>query len=115
MLVPAGHDSSGAWWWWWWWWWVLPPQVAGFPNLFTVTGPGSPSVLSNMLVSIEQHVEWIADCLAAMAKAGNRVIEPTEQAEAGWIETVNRAAEGPDGPKILRCPCPLSPGARRIL
>src|SRR5690606_8014369 len=37
--------------------------VAGFPNLFTITGPGSPSVLSNMLVSIEQHVEWISDCI----------------------------------------------------
>src|SRR6185437_10475061 len=41
-------------------------MVAGFPNLFMITGPGSPSVLSNMMVSIEQHVDWIADCLAAM-------------------------------------------------
>ena len=39
---------------------------AGFPNLFIITGPGSPSVLSNMIVSIEQHVDWIADCLAYM-------------------------------------------------
>src|SRR3712207_8708617 len=39
-------------------------QVAGFPNLFTITGPGSPSVLSNMVVSIEQHVDWITDCIA---------------------------------------------------
>ena len=38
-------------------------QMAGFPNLFTITGPGSPSVLSNMLVAIEQHVDWIRDCL----------------------------------------------------
>ena len=37
--------------------------IAGFPNLFTITGPGSPSVLTNMLPSIEQHVEWIADCI----------------------------------------------------
>ena len=37
--------------------------IAGFPNLFTITGPGSPSVLTNMLPSIEQHVEWVADCI----------------------------------------------------
>ncbi len=41
-------------------------HVAGFPNLFTITGPGSPSVLSNMIVSIEQHVDWIADCVEYM-------------------------------------------------
>ena len=38
-------------------------MVNGFPNLFTITGPGSPSVLSNMMISIEQHVDWISDCL----------------------------------------------------
>jgi len=41
-------------------------SVAGFPNLFTITGPQSPSVLSNMPVSIEQHVEWITDCIDNM-------------------------------------------------
>ena len=46
--------------------------VAGFPNLFTITGPGSPSVLSNMIVSIEQHVDWIADCLAHLRERGLR-------------------------------------------
>ena len=46
--------------------------VAGFPNLFTITGPGSPSVLSNMIVSIEQHVDWIADCLAHLREHGRR-------------------------------------------
>ena len=45
--------------------------VAGFPNLFTITGPGSPSVLSNMIVSIEQHVDWIADCLAHLRAHGH--------------------------------------------
>jgi cation diffusion facilitator CzcD-associated flavoprotein CzcO/acetyl esterase/lipase len=59
-------------------------MTTGFPNFFTVTGPGSPSVLSNMLVSIEQHVEWISDCLAAMADGGFETIEPTDTAEAGW-------------------------------
>ncbi|MEZ5728129.1 MAG: hypothetical protein R3E48_09150 [Burkholderiaceae bacterium] len=47
-------------------------MVAGFPNLFMVTGPGSPSVLTNMIMSIEQHVEFIADCIAGCAKGGNR-------------------------------------------
>jgi cyclohexanone monooxygenase len=58
--------------------------VAGFPNLFTITGPGSPSVLSNMMVSIEQHVEWIADCLAHLVARKAGVIEATSEAEATW-------------------------------
>ena len=56
----------------------------GFPNLFMVTGPESPSVLSNMSVSIEQHVEWIADCLKDMRDGGFTTIEPTQTAEDGW-------------------------------
>ena len=63
--------------------------VAGFPNLFTITGPGSPSVLSNMVVSIEQHVDWICDCLDHMRSEGLDVIEPTATAEAGWVQHVN--------------------------
>lgn len=66
--------------------------VAGFPNLFTVTGPGSPSVLSNMMVSIEQHVEWIADCLASMQANGHRVIEATADAEEAWVRHANETA-----------------------
>ena len=62
--------------------------IAGFPNLFTITGPGSPSVLSNMVVSIEQHVDWICNFSATCAK-GLEVIEPTESAEAGWVQHVN--------------------------
>lgn len=63
--------------------------IAGFPNLFTITGPGSPSVLSNMMVSIEQHVDWIADCLAAMQARGVRVIEATAEAQAAWVNHAN--------------------------
>jgi len=69
-------------------------QVHGFPNLFTVTGPGSPSVLSNMIVSIEQHVDWIADCIAHLNRNGLATIEPTEEAEDAWIAHVNEAANG---------------------
>jgi cation diffusion facilitator CzcD-associated flavoprotein CzcO/acetyl esterase/lipase len=56
----------------------------GFPNFFMVTGPGSPSVFSNMAVSIEQHADWIAECLTTMRAGGFETIEPTPVAEAGW-------------------------------
>jgi cation diffusion facilitator CzcD-associated flavoprotein CzcO len=67
-------------------------QVAGFPNLFTVTGPGSPSVLTNMPVAIEQHVEWIADCIAHLRDQGLRSIETTAEAMDRWVGEVNDAA-----------------------
>jgi cation diffusion facilitator CzcD-associated flavoprotein CzcO len=70
----------------------LGVAVAGFPNLFTITGPGSPSVLSNMPVSIEQHVEWIGDCLAWARGRGAEVIEATEQAAADWTDHVQQVA-----------------------
>ena len=60
--------------------------VAGFPNLFTVTGPGSPSVLSNMMVSIEQHVDWIVECIAYLREHGIAAIEPSAAAEDAWME-----------------------------
>jgi cyclohexanone monooxygenase len=63
--------------------------IAGFPNLFTITGPGSPSVLSNMIVSIEQHVDWIADCLAHLRARGHAAIEATTEAEDAWVSHVN--------------------------
>jgi cation diffusion facilitator CzcD-associated flavoprotein CzcO/acetyl esterase/lipase len=63
-------------------------MTAGFPNFFMITGPGSPSVLSNMAVSIEQHVDWVADTLAAMRADGLETIEPTPLAEAAWGEHV---------------------------
>jgi cation diffusion facilitator CzcD-associated flavoprotein CzcO len=64
-------------------------QTAGFPNLFTITGPGSPSVLSNMIVSIEQHVEWVADCVDYLRERNIRSIEPTIDAQEAWVEHVN--------------------------
>ena len=69
-------------------------QVAGFPNLFTITGPQSPSVLSNMPVSIEQHVEWITDCIDSMRMTGKTVIEATPQAQERWVAHVNEIVSG---------------------
>lgn len=66
--------------------------VAGFPNLFVITGPGSPSVLSNMLPSIEQHVDWIADCMAWMRDRGHAAIEATPEAENEWVAHVGEVA-----------------------
>jgi cyclohexanone monooxygenase len=65
---------------------------AGFPNLFIITGPGSPSVLSNMIVSIEQHVDWITDCLAHMRNNGLVAMEATKPAEDSWVAHVNEVA-----------------------
>jgi cyclohexanone monooxygenase len=67
---------------------------AGFPNLFIITGPGSPSVLSNMIVSIEQHVDWIADCIATMRDRGLDTIEAGKDAEDRWVAHVNEVAQG---------------------
>jgi cyclohexanone monooxygenase len=66
--------------------------MAGFPNLFTITGPGSPSVLTNMLPSIEQHVDWIAQCLGSMRQHGHRRVEPTHEAEDAWVSHVRAVA-----------------------
>jgi len=60
--------------------------VAGFPNLFTITGPGSPSVLTNMVVSIEQHVEWTVACLEYMRDSGHRSIEADTVAQEEWVD-----------------------------
>jgi cyclohexanone monooxygenase len=65
---------------------------AGFPNLFIITGPGSPSVLSNMIVSIEQHVDWIADCLAYLREHGLDTMEAKKGAEDNWVAHVNEVA-----------------------
>ena len=67
-------------------------MTAGFPNLFMITGPGSPSVLSNMMVSIEQHVDWIADALEYLRERGLDTIEPTELAETEWVGHSNEFA-----------------------
>ncbi|MFP6777338.1 MAG: NAD(P)/FAD-dependent oxidoreductase, partial [Alphaproteobacteria bacterium] len=67
--------------------------VAGFPNLFTVTGPASPSVLSNMMTSIEQHIEWIADCMAYMEEQDLATIEASTEAEDEWMQHVTDIAD----------------------
>jgi cyclohexanone monooxygenase len=67
--------------------------VAGFPNLFTINGPGSPSVLTNMIVSIEQHVDWIADCIEYARERGFSSIEATRKAEDAWVSDVRRVGE----------------------
>ena len=75
-------------------------SVAGFPNLFMITGPGSPSVLTNMIPSIEQHVEWVARCIGHMGERGLTRIEPKVDAEDAWIGHVNEVAA-----KTLRSTC----------
>jgi cation diffusion facilitator CzcD-associated flavoprotein CzcO len=67
-------------------------QMPGYPNLFTITGPGSPSVLTNMPVAIEQHVEWITGCIASMREHGIRTIEASEEATRAWGEHVQECA-----------------------
>jgi cation diffusion facilitator CzcD-associated flavoprotein CzcO len=67
--------------------------TAGFPNMFLVTGPGSPSVLSNMVCSIEQHVDWIADCIGYLREHALKTIEATPGAEDGWVAHVAEVAE----------------------
>ncbi len=68
-------------------------QVSGFPNLFTITGPGSPSVLTNMMVAIEQHVEWVTDCIGFMVENDHASIEATEAAQEAWVAHVNEVAD----------------------
>ncbi|MDO8773488.1 MAG: NAD(P)/FAD-dependent oxidoreductase [Burkholderiaceae bacterium] len=67
-------------------------MTGGFPNLFIITGAGSPSVLVNMIVGIEQHVEWIGDCLCYLRQHGIGTIEASKDAEDRWVEHVNAAA-----------------------
>jgi cyclohexanone monooxygenase len=67
--------------------------VVGFPNLFSITGPGSPSVLTNMVVAIEQHVEWIAACIGYLGEHDYRGIEATADAQDAWVAWVNMVAD----------------------
>ena len=67
-------------------------MTSGFPNLFIITGAGSPSVLVNMVVGIEHHVEWICDCIGYLRKQGVATIEASKAAEDRWVEHVNQAA-----------------------
>jgi cation diffusion facilitator CzcD-associated flavoprotein CzcO len=71
----------------------LGVAIAGFPNFFIITGPGSPSVLSNMVVSIEQHVDWIADCIACLRERGVERLEATQAAEDAWVAHVDEVGE----------------------
>jgi len=79
--------------------WADGPQsylgltVAGFPNLFMITGPGSPSVMSNMIISIEQHVDWIVDCLSYMDARGYDTFEASAAAQTAWVAHVNEVAD----------------------
>ncbi|MET0370354.1 MAG: NAD(P)/FAD-dependent oxidoreductase [Sphingobium sp.] len=68
--------------------------IAGFPNLFVITGPGSPSVLGNVVIAIEQHVEWIDRLIAHMQAKDFATIEARPEAEAQWVEHVNLVAQG---------------------
>lgn len=78
--------------------WAAGPRTylgiatAGFPNLFMITGPGSPSVLSNMIVAIEQHVDWVAECIEHLRSSGRSAIDPTDDAEDEWVTHVNDVA-----------------------
>jgi cyclohexanone monooxygenase len=78
--------------------WAAGPRTylgvssVGFPNLFLVSGPGSPSVLSNMVASIEQHVEWISDLIEHANRTGCTRVEPSEAAQNTWVEHVNEVA-----------------------
>jgi len=68
-------------------------MVSGFPNMFVVTGPGSPGVKTQMIAAIEQHVDWIADCIGHLRKQGFDRIEASPQAEGEWVEHVNKVAD----------------------
>jgi cyclohexanone monooxygenase len=68
-------------------------MVSGFPNMFVVTGPGSPGVKTQMIASIEQHVDWIADCIGHMRGHGFDRIEASPQAEMEWVHHVNQVAD----------------------
>jgi cyclohexanone monooxygenase len=67
-------------------------MTAGFPNMFMITGPGSPSVLSNMIVSIEQHVDWLGGLLARMQAGGESSVEASAAAQEEWVAHVNEVA-----------------------
>ena len=69
-------------------------MTAGFPNLFFITGPGSPSILTNVVVAIEQHVDWIARCLQHMQSQSLGVVEAQTAAEDEWVLRVNKVAAG---------------------
>ena len=68
-------------------------MMAGFPNMFTVTGPLSPSVMTNMPTAIDQHLNWILDCIGAMEKKGAATIEPRAEDEEAWHDHAIEVAD----------------------
>src|SRR5690242_6381511 len=66
---------------------------AGFPNLFMITGPGSPSVLASMIQAIEQHVDWLVDCLGHMREIGASTIDARPEDEDAWVGHVNEVSK----------------------
>ncbi len=78
--------------------WAAGPRTylglmsAGFPNMFLITAPGSPSVLSNMMTSIEQHVDWTVEAIQNLEGSGLGLMEPTQDAEDGWVAHNNEVA-----------------------
>lgn len=70
----------------------LGVMTAGFPNLFVITGPGSPSVKANMVVAIEQHVNFICRQLEHLARVGHDTIEAERDAEEKWVRHVDDIA-----------------------
>jgi cyclohexanone monooxygenase len=83
-LVERWRDGPAA---------YLGLSVAGFPNLFTITGPGSPSVLANVLLACEQNVEWIGDLLGHALKKGIELIEAEPGTDSDWARKVSEAAD----------------------
>ncbi|WP_170321869.1 flavin-containing monooxygenase [Acrocarpospora pleiomorpha] len=71
---------------------LLGLMTAGFPNLFILTGPGSPSVLASLTVHNEQNIDWVADCIAYLDATGYSTIVPSEEAQAAWARNVSDAA-----------------------
>jgi cation diffusion facilitator CzcD-associated flavoprotein CzcO len=71
---------------------LLGLMTAGFPNFFTLTGPGSPSVLANLFLQNEYHVDWVADCIRYLDEHGYSSIEPEEAAQDAWTARVAEAA-----------------------
>jgi cyclohexanone monooxygenase len=82
-LTSAWRDGAGA---------YLGIAIAGFPNLFAITGPGSPSVLANVVLAIEQHVEWLSDLLSFARANGAVEIEADRSAEERWMAEVGASA-----------------------
>jgi cation diffusion facilitator CzcD-associated flavoprotein CzcO len=74
-------------------------MVAGFPNLFTITGPGSPSIIANVIFSIDQHVDWIGDCIGRLRERSIDSIEATEAAQDAWVRHVREVANATLFPK----------------